>query len=164
MTSGLEATITSEDLKRLAVILGREADGKQLRKELAANLRKASMPVRDEARSAILSMESGGLPHEGEGLRQAIASHITVDARLTGQSTGARVKVSRKGMPRGFDNAPKRTNAPKWRHKVFGNAAAWVDQVGKPRWFDDVMQKHTAEWRGACLEAMNAMAARIARR
>ena len=163
--SSLAVTVTSEDLAHLARILKEEEDGKKLRKELAANLRKASEPARDAAKTAILSMESHGLPHEGESLRQAIADRITVEARLSGRATGARVKARK--LKTGFVNAPKRTNATKFRHMVFFRIPrnpVWVDQVGKPRWFPDAMKSKSEEWRKAVLVAMNAMAERIARK
>lgn len=169
MTASLAVKVTSDDLTHLARILKEEEDGKKLRRELAASLRKASEPVRDAARSAILSMESGGLPHEGEPLRQAIADRVVAEARLSGRSTGATVKAKR--LKTGFIHAPRRTNAPKFRHPVFKRTTAagveinvWVEQVGKPRWFDDEMDKNRQRWREGVLEAMNSMAERIARK
>jgi hypothetical protein len=165
----MSVTVTSDDLVHLAKILKEEEDGKKLRKELSAALRKASEPARDAARAAILSMDSGGLGREGESLRQAIADRITTEARLSGQSTGARVKARK--LKTGFINAPKRTSANKFRHPVFRRFTrngdlinVWVDQVGKPRWFPDAMKSKAEEWRKGVLEAMNSMAERIARK
>ena len=163
MGGGLSFTIQSDDLAHMAKILRKEADGKALRKELAANLRKASEPARDAARSSIMQMHSAGLPHEGEPLREAIARRIVTEARLSGRSTGAKVKAKRKGMPRGFEHAPKRLNRQSFRHKVFGKDV-WVEQVGKPRWFDDAMRDNAAQWRQAVVAAMNHTAERIARK
>lgn len=155
-------TIHSDDLARLSKILKQRADGKELRKELAANLRKASEPARDAARANIMQMPSGGLPHEGEPLRDAISRRIVTEARLSGRSTGAKVKAKRRGMPRQFEHAAKRTNREKWRHQVFGKDV-WVDQVGRPHWFDDAMKANHAKWKAAVIEAMNETARKIAR-
>jgi len=160
----LSFTIEADDLARLAKILKQEENGKELRKELSANLRRASEPARDAARSNIMQMSTGGLPHEGEPLREAIARRIVTEARLTGRSTGAKVKVKRKGMPRGFEHAAKRTNRQNWRHPVFGNRNVWVTQIGRPRWFDDAMRANAAQWRRAIADAMNHTAERIARK
>jgi len=157
-------TITSDDLVKLSRILRDESDGKALRKELAANLRKASEPARDAARTSIMGMSSAGLPHDGEPLREAIANKIVTEARLSGRSTGAKVKARRLTQAtRGFILAPKRTNATQWRHMVFGRDV-WVEQVGKPRWFDDAMRDNKKEWQRAVVEAMNHTARRIASR
>lgn len=168
-SASIAVSVTSEDLAHLAKILSQEEDGKKLRRELASTLRKASEPARDAARSAILSMDSGGLPHEGEPLRQAIADRIVAQARLSGRSTGATVRAKR--LKTGFIHAPRRTNAPKWRHPVFKRVTSkgaeidvWVDQIGKPRWFDDEMDKNRQRWRDGVEEAMNSMAERIARK
>jgi len=169
VSSSIALTVTSEDLTHLAKILSKEEDGKKLRRDLAKSLREASKPAVEEAKSAILSMDTGGLPHEGQSLRQAIAERITTEARLTGRSTGAKVKARR--LATGFIHAPKRTNAEKFRHPVFQRTSSkgvfvdvWVDQVGKPRWFDDALKNYGEKWREAVVEAVNAMAERIARR
>lgn len=158
-------SLKADDLERFAKVLRQHADGKELRKELAANLRKASVPIRDEARSAILSMSSHGLPHEdGEPIRQAIAKRIVVETRLTGRSTGVKIKAKRKGMPRGFEHAPKRFNRQSFRHPVFqreGRDPVWVEQVGKPFWFDDVMRDGRDNWSRGVHAAMEITADRI---
>lgn len=159
----LSFAIGSDDLARLTKILKQEADGKALRKELAANLRKASEPARDAARSSIMEMSTAGLDHEGEPLREAISRRIVTEARLSGRSTGAKVKAKRKGMPRSFEHAAKRLNRESFRHRVFGRDV-WVQQTGKPRWFDDAMKANRDKWRAAVIEAMNHTAARIARK
>jgi hypothetical protein len=154
--------VESEDLARLTRILKDEANGKELRRELAKNLRHASEPARDAARSSIMAMESGGLEREGEPLREAIAHRVVTEARLSGRSTGAKVKARRLTQAtRGFILAPKRTNATRWRRRVYGRDV-WVEQVGKPRWFDDAMDANRSRWRDAVEEAMDHTAHRIA--
>lgn len=167
----VQFTVEQKELQYAIKAIRAEADGKQLRKDLLREIRGVLTPLRDEARDAILSMESGGLPHEGEPLRQAIANQTVVEVRTGGRATGAAIKVKRRGMPRGFTNAAKWTNRTKWRHPVFKRTTSggvevdvWVDQTGKPRWFDDVMRRHVTEYRKAVLEAIYAMQKRILNR
>lgn len=167
----LQFKIDSDELKRLGRILKTEENGKELRRELAANLRKASEPARDAARSAIMQLSTGGISHDGEPLREAIGRRIVTEARLTGRSTGAKVKAKRKGMPRGFEHAAKRFNRDRFRHPVFKRTTStgqtvdvWVYQDGKREWFDDAMRANRVRWKAAVIEAMNHTAARIARK
>jgi hypothetical protein len=141
-----------------------EADGRQMRGEVAANLHAALEPAVAEVRGAILGMSSGGLPHDGEPLRAAVASAVRSDIRLSGKFAGARIQVTKRGMPRGFANAPKRLNARRgWRHRVFGRDV-WVTQIGEPGWFDDTMARGHRRYRAAVEKAMDGMANRIVRK
>lgn len=152
-------------LKRVATALNAEADGKALRRDLGKNIRKALAPAVAEARAGIRSMSSAGLPVEGGGLRQAIARRIRAQAKLSGRTPGARVRVSKRGMPRGFELAARRTNRRKgWRHPVYGNRNVWVSQLGKPGWFDDPMRRGRPRYRAAVLAALNESARRITRK
>lgn len=160
----MQMEVDTRPLAQLARALAAEADGRHLRKELAAGLRKAFEPARDEARAAVLSMPSSLGSAGSEPLRQSIARQVKVEAVLTGRTTGARVKVTRRGMPRGFANAARRTQAAGgWRHKVYGRDV-WVTQRGKAGWFDDAMRRHHDDAAAAALEAMESAARRIARR
>lgn len=161
---GLDAS----DLKDMASAIKREADSKQLRRDLMRNLRQAVKPAENEAKSSIMAMGSAGL-RTGPSLRSAIARQVKSETRLSGKYAGIRVKVRKRNMPRGFVNAPKRTNSAKgWRHPTFGRdadgATRWVHQLGKPRWFDDPMQAHAPEYRAAVHQAMEETANRLARK
>jgi hypothetical protein len=159
----LEADVLA--LKRVAAALYAESDGRTLRRDLGKRIRKALAPAVADARAGILSMPSAGLHAEGGGLRQAIARRVRAQAKLSGRSIGARVRVSKRGMPRGFELAARRTNRRKgWRHPVFGHTDRWVAQVGKPGWFDDPMRRGRPRYRAAVLSAMNEAARRITRK
>lgn len=152
-------------LKRVAMALRQEADGKQLHRDLGKSIRKALAPAADEARAGIRSMPSAGLPVEGGGLRQAIARRVRAQAKMSGRLPGARVRVTKRGMPRGFELAARRTNRRKgWRHPVFGDTDRWAQQIGKPGWFDDPMRRGRPRYRAAVLAAMNESARRITRK
>lgn len=161
---GLE--VDTADLKRLSAALRAEENGAQLRRDLTTAIRRSLRPAVAEAKSSIRSMPStGGLGKAaGGGLRQAIARRVRAEARLGGRTVGARVKVVKVGMPRGFINAAKRTNrAAGWRHPVFGRDR-WVHQTGLPNWFDGPMQRNKAVYREAVKHAMADTARRITRR
>lgn len=157
----VELSVEQEGLQALSRALKAEADGKKLRRDLSKNLRQVMEPIKEEARSNLLGIASAGL-NQGEPLRQAVADQMKAEARLSGKSAGARLRVRRRGMPRGFSNAPKALNNPQgWRHRVYGRDT-WVQQVAVPNeWFDRAHRAHHEEARDAALQAMEDMAARI---
>jgi hypothetical protein len=156
-------SVGADDLADIATALRYEEDGMRLRRQLAKELRQAVEPGVAAAKGQIMAMGSAGLPHDGEPLRAAIARQVKAQTRLTGKAAGVRVRVSTQGMPRGFRQAPRRTNRDGWRHPVFGNREVWVQQRGKPGWFDDPLQARRAEYRAAVERAVAGMGARISR-
>jgi hypothetical protein len=160
--SPIEMSVSVEGIQALGRALSAEADGKQLRKELAANLRGALNPAADMAKSGIMSMRSDG-HGQGPGLRSAIAKKVRPEVKLGGRWTGARVKAKKTPAIRSFPNAPKRTQKiGGWRTKDWnGN---WRVQVGKFDWFDRAMAGRNEVYKQAVHEAMEAMAQRIAAR
>ncbi|MFE2559897.1 hypothetical protein ACFXGT_28505 [Streptomyces sp. NPDC059352] len=141
-----------------------EADGKELRKELAKNMREELKPAAAEAKSGIMAMSSAG-PGTAPGLRSAVARKIRPEVKLGGNWSGARVKAFKTKNVRGFPNAPKRTNRARgWRHLVYGRADSWVTQHGKTDWFDHAMQGVGPNAKEAVEKAMENMARRLASR
>ncbi len=161
---GFSTSVHSTDLENLVRALRAEADGgKQFRKELARNMREALKPAAAEAKNAIGALPSSGR-NAGPGLRQQIAKKIRPEVRLTGRSTGARVKARK--LPAGirnFANAPRRTQQATWRTQTFGNGE-WREQQGKLDWFDNSMNDKAAEYKEAVVDAMTDMARRIVNR
>ncbi|NJP33682.1 hypothetical protein [Micromonospora thermarum] len=148
---------------QVARALQDEADGTQWRAELTADLHEALEPGVTAARGAILGMPSAGLPHGGEPLRVAVANQVVSEVSL-GRNPGARIRVRKRGMPRGFRNAGKRLNARRgWRHPVF-SPDVWTHQLGEPGWFDDTMRRLHPKLRQAALRALDRRARRITRR
>lgn len=160
--TGIEVRADQTSFNRVARALRRESDGRELRADLARNIHTALKPAVGEVRSALMSMASAGLPHVGEPLRQAVAARVRSDVRLGGPAAGARIRVGKTGMPRGFRNAPKRLNSRGWRHRVYGRDV-WVTQIGQPGWFDDTLQHGQARYRVAVQKAMEDSAERVAR-
>ncbi|MEV3995813.1 hypothetical protein AB0K62_08985 [Streptomyces halstedii] len=156
--------ITHEGLDALVRAIRQEADGKQLRKELAATMRTALRPAAAEAKSAIMAMGSTGAG-TGPGLRAGVAKKIRPEVKLGGRWTGARVKAFKTPALRRFPNAPKRLNRRNggWRALTWGHEP-WRTQTGKPGWFDDAFTNDAAAHRAAVHTAMEDMARRLAAR
>lgn len=160
----IELSTDQQALQALAKRLGSVADGKRLRRELARDLRQALEPAKQEIRAGLMGMGTAGIPVDGPPLRTTVLSKLKAEARLTGRSTGARLRIRKKGMPRGFLNAPKRLNSKKgWRHRVYGRDV-WVQQVGEPEFFDRPTRQHKAAYRAAVLKVMNEHARHITRK
>lgn len=165
----IRTEVSSTDLADLASAIRFEDDGKVLRRELLQGLRAAVKPAVAGAKASIMSMPSTGLRQPGGGLRAAIAKQVKTETKLSAKSARVKVKVLRRNMPRGFKNAPKAVSLPGgWRHPTLSRhrdgSRRWVEQVGKPGWFDNPMQQHRAEYRAAIKAAMDRTAARIARK
>lgn len=141
-----------DTFRRVAKALASESDGKELKRDLARNLRIAVRPAVNEVRGRIRAAPSV-TAHPGVGLRAAIARSIRSEVTLGGRRAGVRVKAGRAGMPRGFVNAPRHTNRASWRHPTF-NPDVWVDQTLAPGWFDAPLNNTRPEYRRAVAEAM----------
>ncbi|AVH58661.1 MULTISPECIES: hypothetical protein [Streptomyces] len=164
MANPIDLSVSCDGLQALVRAIRQEADGKELRKELAKNMRDALKPAAVQAKSGIASMASGGAgPGTSPALRSAIAKKIRPEVKLGGRWTGARVKARKTPTVRGFANAPKRTQSDTWRTQSWGNGV-WRNQPGKLNWFDRATSAHKAEYKQAVFEAMEAMAERIANR
>ncbi|MGW0914651.1 hypothetical protein ACWD1Z_23280 [Streptomyces sp. NPDC002784] len=156
---------THQGLAALTRAIRAEEDGKELRKELAKNMREALKPGAAEAKSSIMAMPSSGLMATAPALRSSVARKIRPEVKLGGRWSGARVKAVKTKNVRGFPNAPKRLNrAGGWRHPVYGNREVWVQQHGKVDWFDDAFKGREGAYKAAVEEAMEDMARRIASR
>lgn len=153
----------SKQFRRVAAAIDDESDGRELRADLTHTFEDLLDGIVAEQRSGLMAMASGGLPHEGEPLRNAISERIAVDIRFSGRSAGARIKVRKSGMPRRFVNAAKRTNDAQWRRRVFGGA--WVVQLsGAQDWFDDPIKRLGPKAHRAAGRAVDRVAQRIDRK
>lgn len=160
----LDVSVSTDGIRALGDALKREADGKALRKELAKNMRDALKPAAEQAKSSIMGMVSTGQRQTSPALRSAIAKKIRPEVKLGGRWSGARVKAKKTVGLRGFANAPKRTQRARgWRTQTFGNGE-WRTQRGKIQWFDRAMVGREDLYKRAVLDAMEAMARRIADR
>lgn len=154
--------VDRDSLRRATRELTAASDGKRLRREMAAVMRRALDPAVAEARAAVMSIPSArsGSPP----LRAGIAARIRAEVRLSGRSTGARVRARRTPHIRGFDHAPKRTQSRRgWRRPAFGSET-WVTQRGRVRWFDDAVKRRAGESRAAVKAVLDDFARRLADR
>lgn len=170
----IEISVEQGQLVKLAERLSQEADGVKLRRELARNLRTAVAPAVAEIKAGALQIKraesvakrptkKAPVAESAISLGAAIARGIGAQTRMKGRSAGVSVKARKTGMPRGFVNAPKRIDAPSFRHPVFGHDR-WVGQVGEPGFFDDPLRRDRERYRAACVKAMKDMADRITRK
>jgi hypothetical protein len=171
--------VSAPDLADLATALKYEQNGAVMRRDLLRGLRAAVKPAAEEAKSSIMSMPAGGLRQQSNGtwhlgskkqaggsMRRAIARQVKTEVALTGRAAKVKVKVKKKSMPRGFTNAPRAYNSAKgWRHPVIGTEGRrWVQQIGKPGWFDYPLRSGKDRYRAAIERAMQDTADRIARK
>lgn len=158
----VQLSIDQQALQSLARALSAEENGKKLRRELAKNLREALEPAKEDVRSGLMGMSTH--KHGSPPLRTTVLKGLQAQARLTGRSTGAKVRIKKTPGLRDFANAPKRLNRKKgWRHKTFG-AEPWQQQIGEPDYFDRPMRENRDRYRKAVHAAMEDMARRIARK
>lgn len=162
--ASLNLRLTPQNLRNISNALRAEEDGKELRKELTRNMREALKPGAVQAKSNIMSMASA-TPHGGPALKSSIARRIRPEVRISGKFPGAKIKAFKTPNVRGFANAAKRTNrASGWRHPVYGNREAWVQQHGKTKWFDHAFEGQRNSYEHAVKSALADMVNRIASR
>lgn len=150
-------------LRRVVRALKKESDGKQLARDLVAELKVVAEPALAAVKASIMSMPSHA--EVQPGLRASIARQTKMSVRTTGRRPGVSIYTKKTGMPRGFSKAPKYTNRPQgWRHKVFGHVDRWVHQTGKPGWFDDTLKPFREPGKEAASRALHAVARRIEER
>lgn len=170
----------------------RAADPK-LRLELSKDLRKISKPIVDELRQSVRgtsSQASGGSVGYGSaqralkalsrgrlterrverevgraGLRDTIARAIRQYQRDRGNDVGFMIRVNTANLPADQRRLPRYMNRGSWRHPVFGNREAWVQQTVTPAgWFNTVAQRSRPEAITAVNHTLDQHAARLARR
>jgi hypothetical protein len=159
----VELTVDTAELQQFARMLANAAEPAKLRRQLAKELRGALQPAVAQAKSAIV----GGLSHTTQAnpspaLGPSIARNVKAEVRLSGRVTGARVKVKKTRNVRGFPNAPKLTNRDGWRHRVYGKDI-WVEQIGRPGWFDDALNDDAPKYRAAVMRVLQDWAQQMSR-
>lgn len=155
--------VRQDELRDLIRAMRAEADGRELRKELAKSLRDTLKPHADRAKNGALSIPGGGSATSPR-LRPAIAKGVQQRVNLTMRGAGASVRARRTPRIRNFTNAPKRTNSRRgWRTQSWGNDQ-WRVQMGKPDWFDNAMRGIAPEATADVRRIVDEMARRIAQR
>lgn len=155
-------SVHQERFKEVAAKIKAEADGKRLKAELRATIVAILEPSVLQVRAGVLAMHTSGLSHAGGSLREAVAKGVKVGVNSSGRRTGARIYASKRGMPRGFANAPRDLNRDSWEHPDRGGRM--VTQVGAPGFFDKPLKGTARMYRRAISRAVEDMAKRIAAR
>jgi hypothetical protein len=166
-----DLTVQQQDLINLRKTLRAETDGKRLEVELRADFRASLEPLLPEIRAGALEYHNGtlgterngALGHGGDSLGEAVAAGVKVGVNLSGRLAGARIYISKKGMPRQFRDAPRDINRPGgWKHPNWGRGES--TQIGKPNFFDKPIKARLDQFRAVAQAVMDRMAARIAAR
>lgn len=162
MAEGVE--FDQPTLRLVVRALRDEADGKELRRDLARNLRAAAQPALVAVRASILTMPSKGRG-KPPSLRASIAAATRIHVRL-GAKPGVSIASHNRGIPRGFRNAARKLNSTKpWRHPFFGSWDPPVVQTSrKPGWFVQPLVAARGEFVDAAGEALDNVAQRISRK
>lgn len=158
----LDMTEVQRALEYVEGALSLEEDGKQLKRDLGQELKRAVEPALPVIRGELMAM--GGDIVAEPPLRVTVANALTTRVRYSGPAPGVRVAISRRGMPRGFDDAARKINQGAWLHPVFGRPGSAVAQVGADDFFDRPLRNRREEMRRAVERAVEDMAERIARR
>lgn len=158
----MRITVDAAEIRRLTASLRREADGAQLKKDLAKAMKEAAKPAVSGAKAKVKGLPArsrGRRP--GGGLRAKVASKTYLRVFVSGPRAGARVVVTKRGMPRGFTNAARSLNAGVWSHPVYGRGS--VEQRVPSGWFDDSMRGVAGAARSGIQSALAEVAERIGR-
>jgi hypothetical protein len=154
----VDVTVNTEGLDSLLGALRREEDGKDLRRDLAKEMRQALLPAVSAAKGNVLAIPA--TMSSSPALRSGIARRIKAEVKLGGRWTGARLKVRKTPGIRGFALAAKRLQAAAgWTTQTFGRGQR--TQHGSVDWFDRAVEPDAARYKQAINDAMEAMARRI---
>lgn len=151
-----------DGLRAVARAVAAEADGKQLKRELAAELRKIAEPLRQRQIQRLMAIPSKG--HPGQGLRDSVARQTKAGVRFSGRNVGVHIQQRARGMPRNFRFAGRALNrAEGWQPQALGGVR--IQQFARPvEWFDQPTRGVEADFVRAVHGVIENMARRLAAR
>lgn len=156
--------VDSDMLNILGKKMRTESDGKQLRKELLADIKSAVAPGVSAVQGKLRSIPSGSASTGSPALGSYLASRVRPQVRLSGRTTGVAIRIGQTPNLRGFTFAARRLNRASWRHPVFGHDV-WVDQESPIEgYFDTTLAAEKDKYRAAVINVAEKMASRLARR
>lgn len=129
------------DLRAVSRALRQHADGKELRKQLARQLRSEIRLLGDDVKAAWRSAPSRGGRRVGRpGLRALLARSTRGQVRLSGREAGITIRTDGRRMPAGMRSLPTYAEGTKrpWRHPVRGDRDVWVRQRPFPQFYQAV--------------------------
>lgn len=157
--------VDSGDLKAISRALRHRADGKELRKELVAELKQAAAPlvpkVQQAWRTAPIDRKpgrKGSKRHTRGQLRELLADSTWAQARLTGKEAGVRIRSDGRKMPNQMKSLPGYAEGIRrrpWRHPVMGDRDTWVTQRPFPSFYQAIGDGDEVAARRAVNEAVD---------
>lgn len=146
----------------------REAsNGKELRRELTAEVRGVLRPLVPEVRAAYAAQPgfAGKRSRSRAGqppLRTLLARATRVEARFTGKRAGARIRVDGRKMPDQMKSLPAywEGEKPRWRWPVFGDRDTWAAGHTRPVFYQ-VVQPHVDDAQRAIDQATSRILKKI---
>lgn len=142
--------VDSGDLKAINKALKQIEGGKEIRQAVGRELRGIVREQRlvENVRRAWRSAPSMQGPGRGQpDLRVLLAKATGAQVRFTGKSAGVTVRTDGRKMPSGMKALPGHAEGIRrrpWRHPVYGNRNAWVQQQPFPRFYDAVQPNEHA--------------------
>lgn len=159
--TGIALTFEQQSAIAVAKALRKEADGKELRKELIANLKTAVEPAVREVQGKLRAIPHDSPRRSSPPLGTALASKTKPQVRLSGRSAGVKVRITKTPALRGFTHAARYLNRGRWRRRVFGTDVWVVQQSPIPGYFDQTMRAGRRAYRKAVVAALADMTRRI---
>lgn len=134
-----------------------------LTKALRKRIRAAGTTAAEEVKKTLALSSPAGGDNSGEG-RAALAAATRVTVSFGRRSAGAKIITSASRLPAEHQGLLHVYNKTTFRHPVFGNRSAWVEQKGRP-YFGTVIRKMidkemTKEVEAALDDALKAIGAR----
>ncbi|BBB01077.1 hypothetical protein RVR_8322 [Actinacidiphila reveromycinica] len=129
------AKYSGKDLSTIAREL-RKMDDKTILAAFRKELRKSAQPLVPAVRASIRRIPSSR-PYSASGLRGQMSRATTLQVKTAGKQASVIIRVDGRKMPARAKavQAYMEGSKPRWRHPVFGNTAAWVQQPAQPYFY-----------------------------
>jgi hypothetical protein len=137
------------------------SNGKDVKRELAKELRGLMNPIVAQQRAKVLRLPSRGTAH-GQSMRQAIARQTKAATRWGGKNVGVQVIQRARAMPRGFDYAGRAFNREGGWHPTSLGGETLHQQIRPAQWFDSETKGKRDEVGRKVHHALDVAAAKIA--
>lgn len=168
MSEQVQVKVDDAGLRDLMKLLRKESDGKKLRGDLVKEIRTAVAPGVSAVQAKLRAIPHDSAVRSSPALRAYLASRVKSQVKLSGHSSGVKIRIGQTPALRGFKMAARRLNAKSWRHPVYarqGRETTWVTQVSPmPGYFDETLAEHRAEYRAAVVRALEGLADRLTAR
>jgi hypothetical protein len=75
------------------------------------------------------------------GLRETIAASVGINVGLNPKAPYVKIRVNTGRLPENQRGLPKAIEKRFWRHPVYGNKNAWVQQSGQPFFYSNIQKR-----------------------